>query len=201
MATVTTEVSPIALAHHWVNPSNVGGNTSGIPVGRVAFKQTVAFPSKLAANTNVLIINHELPVNFVYRMEVWNANVLCSTAAAAADLAMGMGVRVNQNVPGGATHYLYDIAYARGLPTQPQDVMIYTSSTLYTVKKFERPNSIENLLIDTSDGDGAVQLTLTDSTTDATIATTAFTFVTYLQYSVDALHSWQLNTPTLINGL
>lgn len=200
MADIITESIPIPKSTNWANPSNVGGNVSGIPIARITFQLNVNIPSKLAADVNVLLVTMNLPRNFVYRLDNWMVRSWGDSLTAQIDFQKSMGVRVTQNTPGGGALFIYassdnDTFFHTG----SQAIRVYQSQFLWETQ-WARPVDINRLLIDTSEATADVQLSLIDVSTDATIATQLQFYVTFLQYSVDAVNSWQLNTPTLING-
>jgi len=208
MATVTTTANIVGNLVNWTSPSNVGGDISGVPTGRILFTQSPIIPAKGAADTNVLLVNMDLPRNFAYRLETWLVTLRSTnlTGAVATDFEGGMSYRIEQAVPGSGQLFFQALApmqiISRNTNNFDREFVVDLAGTLFGISGFDRPAEFNDVLIDTRAGSvtPTIQLSLVDQSADTTITATLAVYVSYLQYTVDAVNAWPLNTPTLING-
>jgi len=211
MATVTTTENITPRFVNWVNPSNIGGNRSGIPTGRLVFASNFAIPSKDAADINVSLVNMTLPRNFVYRLETWNVNTMSTSVngAVSTDIEKGIGCRIELEEIGSTGKIFRQMAcpatqYGPSVnATNPRfDIVFATAGTLLGLVSYARPSDYNDLLLDTEvpPAISSMQLSLVDQSADSTITMSFVTYVTFLQFTTDALNSWPLNTPSLVTG-
>ncbi len=207
MATVTVNIIPDPEPEIWTNPSNVGGDTSGIPLSKIVFREEqVSIAVKDAADATRIVVTAVLPPNFVYRLYSFNVWVEEDGGASAVDdFQIAMMGTVITNAGTVIKFPCFNNLLSMG------ENFVASSSTVPTVQEaptgafsritwFTCDPSVRDIVFDNSQGGAALGLDWWDITTDATPLCSFSLRFEFLQYTIDALNSWRLNTPLLTTG-
>lgn len=198
MATVlaTSQVTPKALI--WTNPSNVGGDVTGIPTARLSFYHDFTVAAKLTSNTVVIEIICQLPQNFAYRLDGFILTHRSDLAGSIGDYSYAWLSRILDNNPQGGGVYLYDLAINKGIAPMSAAVnQIYTAGTFGYEMSWNPPGNVDDRLLVASNSTTEFYMSLVNSTSNATAETFVNYEISFLQYTIDAVNSWALNTPSL----
>jgi len=201
MATVTTTHTPEIEIDLWVNPSNIGGNQSGIPMGRIRYQGAFTVPAKALNDTSQVIIDVNLPANNVYRSEAFFLAAAGTTNAPLADFNPSWLGRLLTNDSGSFTQFVCTNNVLEGTAGNNEWVFTFMDNAIGQYQISWTPTQdLSRLLFTSLEGTAGMNLGWTDGTTTTTDAVTVYYHFTFLQYSVDAARGWALNTPQLING-
>lgn len=193
MANVATTVFVTANPIIWTNPSNIGGNESGIPMGLLHFKAVTPIPAKDALNTSEVTWNCTLPRNFVYRLAWFNFTLqVAEIGNFNTSLRMQNLVAADATRPSG----IWMIGPSIAIVAAPGVIQgAYNVGT----------NNVgigdpSRIWIDAQAGSGNSEIKLMDIHADATSAGSGRLDTAWYIYTVDALNSWRFNSPTLVTG-
>lgn len=195
MAALVTTSAPPGRIQLFTNPSNVGGNVSGIPIGLVEFSDSFAVVGGGTPDTMQVILKAVLPRNFVYRINDFSFAIQGASSSdpfdnISADL---QGQLLGQTTLGTETTD-FNVAKINAF------AMRISFGTLNKQNLYSHQDNLRNVIVPAL------------TTTDATFIITYFDVVndganynvvwrvSFHTYTVDALNSWRLNTPTLVHG-
>lgn len=206
MATVTTTITPAPVSAVWDNPSNIGGNQSGIPIARFLFREQFTIPAKDALDISHVILNLSLPVNFVYRLETFNITMRAAAAAAFADLDSPAIAQMAQPTgQGNGTFGWFSPLVTNineGGQTLTNFIGLVSGSTTF-FQTYGPPPGLDNVIFKTLQAvtTPSIKISWTDLSSDDTVAFSVNPYITFLQYTLDGEFSWQMNSPRLVNGV
>ncbi len=200
MATVETTVTIAPELNSWVNPSNAGGDESGVPTGSVLFQTNAVIPAKADVDQNLLQVQMILPRNFVYRLDDWIVQLAAPTASPVRDFQTGIGVNVTQDRVGLPAVTVQGMSFTNDGLIQRKDISTGNGGGGFqTVQPYMRPAM--GAFVYTMIAGGQVRLFLADVTATTTATASLRVYVSFLQYTVDAYNAWRLKTPSLTNAL
>lgn len=204
MASVVITSIPEGVPEIWENPSNIGGNVSGIPLSKIVYKANqLTIPVKDAADTTTINITAVLPNNFVYR--VFNITAWIEQAAAASALKEFSLAMVGHLVTDVGQFYKFPLtqellavgeSYTASGGTPPTAIQ-GLSGDKAKIAYFEMNPRVKDIMIDNSKSGAGVIIDWFDTTNDATAILYLSYRIEVLQYTISALNSWRLNTPLL----
>lgn len=191
MANIITTGSPAATPVVWVNPSNVGGDESGIPVGLIRHQIDLTVPLKTAGNVSQVIVNMSLPRNFVYRMNWINITLQCVDVLQF-NTSLSLQMFVQQ-----------DAAAPRYLVYMSSVAILQGPAVLMAAFNLDNESAADptRIYVDARAGNANVEIQIMDANANETAAAILRVSCAHWIYTVDALNSWRFHTPSLVTGV